>query len=184
VCRRLQGSAQKRKRGVRCLRRVHAAAALATHGVPAAGLPLERSCSSGGRFASRRGAPVRVAAQPLAVRAKPVSAARPGSLDPTADTDPRQSAEMRVRGDEQGGLGSPGRALPSRSHAHPAGQRGSLPVSGAAAGWSEWGRAGAAGSARRGCQWPSSSPRRRPRMSPLVAIFSPHWWPRISPPTD
>ena len=35
----------------------------------------------------------------------------------------------------------------------------------------------------RGCQWPSSSPQLRPRISPLVAIFSPHWWPRISPPT-
>ena len=34
------------------------------------------------------------------------------------------------------------------------------------------------------CQWPSSSPRWRPRISPLVAIFSPRWWPRISPPTD
>ena len=34
------------------------------------------------------------------------------------------------------------------------------------------------------CQWPSSSPQRRPRISPLVAIFSPRWWPRISPPTD
>lgn len=34
------------------------------------------------------------------------------------------------------------------------------------------------------CQWPSSSPHRRPRISPLVAIFSPRWWPRISPPTD
>ena len=34
------------------------------------------------------------------------------------------------------------------------------------------------------CQWPSSSPQRRPRISPLVAIISPRWWPRISPPTD
>jgi hypothetical protein len=34
------------------------------------------------------------------------------------------------------------------------------------------------------CQWPSSSPQLRPRISPLVAIFSPRWWPRISPPTD
>jgi hypothetical protein len=34
------------------------------------------------------------------------------------------------------------------------------------------------------CQWPSSSPQRRPRISPLVAIFSPRWRPRISPPTD
>ena len=33
------------------------------------------------------------------------------------------------------------------------------------------------------CQWPSSSPQRRPRISPLVAIVSPRWWPRISPPT-
>jgi hypothetical protein len=33
------------------------------------------------------------------------------------------------------------------------------------------------------CQWPSSSPHWRPQNSPLVAIFSPRWWPRISPPT-
>jgi hypothetical protein len=32
------------------------------------------------------------------------------------------------------------------------------------------------------CQWPSSSPQLRPRISPL-AVSSPHWWPRISPPT-
>jgi hypothetical protein len=34
------------------------------------------------------------------------------------------------------------------------------------------------------CQWPSSSPHPRPRISPVVAIFSPRWRPRISPPTD
>ena len=34
------------------------------------------------------------------------------------------------------------------------------------------------------CQWPSSSPHWRPRISPLVAIISPRWWRRISPPTD
>jgi hypothetical protein len=32
-----------------------------------------------------------------------------------------------------------------------------------------------------GCQWPSVSPQRRSRLSPLAATFSPHPWPCFSP---